>query len=46
MSFASFFSALLDLNVVQIDLGWFSFVSGCYMDYFRLFQCGSNLRGF
>ena len=36
LSLASF-SALLDLNVVQIDLAWFSFVSSCSIGYFKLF---------
>ena len=29
LSFTRFFSALCDLNVIQIVLWWFSFVPGC-----------------
>ena len=37
VSSASFFSALEDVYAIQIVLGWFSFVSSCYIGYFRLF---------
>ena len=36
LSFASFSSALSP-NVIQIACVWLSFVSGCYIGYFRLF---------
>ena len=36
LSFASFFSAL-HLKVIQLVLGRFSFVSGCYIGDFKLF---------
>ena len=35
--FRKFFSALY-LNVIQIGLGWFSFVSGCYIGNFKMFM--------
>ena len=44
--FVSHFSVRFKiLNVVQIEIGWFFFDSGCYIGYFNLLMlCGSLLR--